>query len=429
MLRASLPLFVLFLPALASAEPARLTVDDVVHIALASSPELVSARARATAAEHLRQSAGGRMLPSVVVSDEYQHWDSAFTIAFPGAPMGAGLTAREQDTNTFAVAASQPLLGLLRRSEAYKAQARSAEAASAGVRVSEAAAREAIEVEYLRMFEAQALRDIAQASEAELGRQVSITEAEVKAGARTNSDLLRVRVAQSNARQQGIEASTQMTVARANLLGVIGYPPSDASVAFAEPTSLLSGTEPDEKSAARAVDRRPEVKRAELQAEAAHHEERSHLYGLLPEVDLEAAYSRVDGQVFAPKDSAFVGVKAAWPIWEWGASYNARRAAAAQARAAESDVEAERRRVRVEVASRRAELDAAKSAVELAEETIKSAEEAYRVTDALVRAGSGTVSDLLDAQSALTQARHHLTRARYEHAIARIQLERSAGVP
>jgi outer membrane protein TolC len=362
-----------------------------------------------------------------VVSDEYQHWDSPFTIAFPGAPAGSGLTAREQDTNTFAVAASQPLLGLLRRSEAYKAQARSAEAASAGVKVSEAQLREAVEVEYLRMFEADALRQIAESSESELARQVSITDAEVKAGTRTNSDLLRVRVALSNTRQQGIEAGTQMTVARANLLGVLGYPPDDKTVIFSEPTSLLAASAAGTADAARAVARRPEVQRAELQAEAAHHEQRAELYAMLPEIDLEAAYSRVDGQVFAPKNSAFVGVKAAWPIWEWGASENARRAAAAQAQALQSDVEAQRRQVRVEVAARGAELEAAKSAVSLAEETIASAEEAYRVTDALVRAGAGTISDLLDAQAALTQARHHLTRAHYEQAIARIQLERSLG--
>jgi outer membrane protein TolC len=364
----------------------------------------------------------------VVVSEEYQHWNGPFTIAFPGAPAGSGVTAREQDTNTFAVAATQPLLGLLSRSQAYQAQARSAEAAAAGTRISEAAVREAIEVEYLHMFEAQSLRDVAQASEEELARQVSITEAEVKAGTRTNADLLRVRVALSNTRQQGIEASTRMIVARANVLGAIGYPPDDTSVVFSEPTSLLTsaaGVKPDPK---RAVERRSEVRRAELLAEAAEHEERSRFYALLPQVDLEAAYSRVDGQAFAPKNSAFVGVKAAWPIWEWGASENARRAAAAQARALQSDAENQRRQVRVELAARGAELEAAKSAVRLAQETIASAEEAYRVTDALVRAGSGTVSDLLDAQSALNQARHHLTRARYEQAIARIQLERSAGV-
>ena len=193
MRRLSLFFCVFLAPSLASADPARLGVEDVVRMALASGPSLVSARARAEAADDLRKSARGRLLPSVVVSEEYQHWDGPFTIAFPGAPAGSGVTARDQDTNTFAVAASQPLLGLLRRSEAYKAQARSAEAAAAGVRVSEAAAREAIEVEYLRMFEAQSLTDIAKVSETELSQQVVITEAEVKADAKADQSKLKAR--------------------------------------------------------------------------------------------------------------------------------------------------------------------------------------------------------------------------------------------
>lgn len=426
-MRVSISLIVLLLPRLAAAAPTRLTVDDVVHMALASSSALGSARARAAAGDHLKQSARGRLLPTLVVTDEYQHWDSPFTIAFPGAQGGAGLTARDADTNTFTVSASQPLVGLLRRSEAYQAQANSADAAIADVRANEARTREAVMVEYLRMFEAQSLGEVARVSQSELARQVSIAEAEVKVGTRTNSDLLRVRVALSNTRQQGIEAQTQMTVARANLLGVIGYPPDDTTVVFTEPTSLLLASPLDKPNAAEAVNRRPEVQRARFQADAAQHEKRSRGYGLLPEVDLEASYLRVDGQAFAPRNSAFVGVKATWPIWEWGVSYNADQAAALQEQALRSDVETARRQVRIEVTTHSAQLEAAKSAVQLAEETISSADEAYRVTDALVRAGSGTMSDLLDAQSALTQARHYLTRARYEQAIARIQLEHSNG--
>jgi len=146
-------------------------------------------------------------------------------------------------------------------------------------------------------------------------------------------------------------------------------------------------------------------------------------------VDIEAAYMRVDGQIFAPKNSAFVGVKASWPIWEWGASWNARKAAAAQAEAANADLEAERRQVLVDLTSRGAQLDAAASAVEVAKEAIASAEEAYRVTGAQVRAGAATVTDLLDAQAALTQARLNLANARYEHAMAKVALDRAAGLP
>jgi outer membrane protein TolC len=149
---------------------------------------------------------------------------------------------------------------------------------------------------------------------------------------------------------------------------------------------------------------------------------------MLPEVNVEAAYSRIDGQAFAPKDAAFVGVKVEWPVWEWGASNNARRAAAQEAAAARADLEAERRDAVTELTVRRAEFASATSAVDLAQKTVASAEEAYRVTDALVRAGAGTTTDLLDSQSKLTEARVSLLRARYGRAIAHVRLERASGL-
>jgi outer membrane protein TolC len=407
----------------AEAEGRRITVEDVVRLALSTHPRVAASRSRAAAAHHQRKSAGGRMLPALSVSEEYQHYDSPFDLPFNGTTF----RARESDTNTFVVSASQPVVGLLRRSEEYQTQARGAEAADAAVRVTEAAMREEIEVGYLRMFEALAMEQIAHASEAELAESVTVTGAQVKAGTLTQADLLRVKVAQANASQQAIAARTRAVVARAGLLSAIGLPPGDEGVQFVEPTSLLEASSKTSVVES-ALENRPEVEQARLSAEAARHEARSRTYAMLPEVDLEAAYSHIDGQVFAPKNSAFVGVKAAWTFFEWGATYQARGAAAARADAAAQDLEAERRQVQVEVTARSAELAAAASAVSVAEQTIESAEEAYRVTDVQVRAGAATVTDLLDSQSALTQARLNLTRARYQQAIARVELERAAAV-
>jgi outer membrane protein len=430
-LRSLLSLLALLLPVSASAEVRRMTVEDVLKIALSTHPRLAAARSRADGARDLEASARSRMLPTIVVSDEYQHYDSPFAVAFaiPSPVPVPPVQARDQDTNTFVAAASQPLVGLFRRAEDYKTQARTADAADAGVKVAEAATKEALEVEYLRMFEAKAMEEIAHASEGELGEQVTVTAARVKAGALNNADLLRVQVAQANARQQGISARTQVTVARATLLGAIGLPPADRTIEFAEPTSLLSvGAQPT-ASVETAETKRPEIAQASLIAEAAAHQARARGYALLPEISLEGAYVRVDGQVFAPKNSAFVGIKAEWAIWEWGATESARRAAAAQADAARSDLDAQRRQVAVELTARDAQLESAASAVTVADQTIASAQEAYRVTEAQVRAGSATVTDLLDAQAALTQARLNLTRARYEQAIARVELERAVGAP
>jgi outer membrane protein TolC len=407
----------------------RINIDDVVRLTLSSSPELTAQRSRAQASDHRNSGALGRMLPSLHVSDQYQHWDSPFEIvaAAPGAPPGAAVRVRDQDTNTLTVMATQPLLGLLRRSEEYKASGADAEAAALGVRANESAVREAVELEYLRMFEARARADVAASSERDLTSELAETEARVKAGTQTNADLLRVRVAVSNAHQEGILASADATVSRASLLSAMGRSPDDATTEFEPPTRLLSAKDPASASASEVLSRRPELRQAKLRAESADHAEQSRLYALLPEVNVDVAYSRVDGQVFMPKNSGFVGLRADWAVWEWGSSLAEKKAAAAEARASVADADATQRRILTDVTSRRAELVAATNAVKVAEETIASAEEAYRVTGELVRAGSGTTTDLLSAQSALVGSRLMLERARYARAMVRIRLERAMG--
>jgi outer membrane protein len=306
-----------------------------------------------------------------------------------------------------------------------------AEATEAQLETARADLKASVETQYLRLFEAKALEDIAKASEGELSEQVTVTQARVSAGVLTTADLLRVQVAAANAKQQEIQAHSQGEIARANLLGAIGLPQSDTHTQFAEPTALLERghtAPPNVGDAERQADQaRPELKEKQAQADAATHVQKGRLFSLLPEIDLEGAYLRTDGSIFNPPNAAFVGVKANWAIFEWGASYYAEKAAAAQAEAARREAEAEQRQVGVEVASDLAQSRASAAAVDVAQQTIASAEEAYRVTQALLKAGSATTTDLLDSEAALTQARLNLTRARYEQAVAQVALSRSLG--
>jgi outer membrane protein len=412
----------------ALAEPRRFTVDDVVRIALSSHPRFAAARSNVEAAEEAELSTRGRLLPSVHLSEDAQHYDSPFALPFGGQ----SFTAREQNTSTFVASASQPVLGLLKLVEAYRADRSSAEAAQAGLKAAELRAREALQIEYLRLFEAKAMEQIAHASEHELGEEVTMTEAKVKAGSATNADLLRVQVARENARHRAIVANTEAVTARAALLSAIGADPEDPTIDFAEPTSLLRASEKKPSAAearSLALERRPEIAEGLLLSEAASHRSKAARWAMLPDVNVDAAYMRVDGQVFAPPNSAYVGISAKWPIWEWGATYHAALAAKARAHAAESDLENERREIVQEVTARRAQLDASSSAVTLAERIIVSAEEAYRVTQALVRAGAATTTDLLQAEATLTEARLNHTRDLYAQAMAKVSLDRVTGTP
>jgi len=373
------------------------------------------------------------MLPGVHVSDEQDRyrepWAVKFDLGIPNMPVPS-IQARDLNTNTFVAAVDQPLLGLARLSQDYASLSSAAEAAQQNVRAVEAGVREEVETGLLRLFEARALADTAVASEIQLDEQLEVMRARLKTGVATNADVLRVDVAVASARQQEIQARAQEQVSRALLLAALGRSQDDASIDFAEPTALEDTARPAPElhvAVEEAVVHRPELAAAQLSAQAAHQRTRARTLALLPDVSLEAAYIHIHGQTLAPEDSAYVGLKASWGVFEWGATFFEQRAADAQAAAAEADEEGTRRRVGTEVSVRLAQLKAAVNAVSVARTAIASAEEAFRVTQELVKAGSATTTDLLDSQSALTQARLNLVRARYEDAIARVALARARG--
>lgn len=417
------------------AEAARqLTVDDALALGLKQSPDLHATQLQAEAAEDRAKSVRGHLLPLINLQEEYQHYDKPFAISFPLGPNApaAAFVARKQDTNSFVAAADQPILGLFHIVPDYMAAGAAAEASSYDAKTATSALREGVRAGFLRYFEAKSAEAIAKASEDQLAEQIQVTDAKFKAGTVTNADVLRIKVAAANARQQEIFAQAQAQVVKANVLAIIGLRANDPNVELVEPTQLESQAAAASAPAfddarASAFKLRPEIMAAHAQATAAAHTRTARWFNLLPEADLEGAYVRVDGQVFAPKQSWFIGVKASWTIWEWGADFYAGRAAGAQADAAASLAQARADQVEVDVATKLCNLTAVQSALDAAQTAIASAEEAYRVTQALVKAGTATTTDLLDSQSALTTSRQNLNRATYERAIAQVALQRTTG--
>ena len=76
-------LMVLCAVALTSAAPeevARLDVGQAVERALAKDPQLAAGRERREAAADQARSVRGQLLPSIAVSEEFQYYDSPFSI-------------------------------------------------------------------------------------------------------------------------------------------------------------------------------------------------------------------------------------------------------------------------------------------------------------------------------------------------------------
>jgi outer membrane protein len=426
---------------LAQAAPRALTIDDAVALALRTNPRLASARTRAEAGDINSASVGRRMLPSIHVSDEAQLWNAPFAIAFPAGDSSStpamppmAVVVRKRETNTFVASFDQPLLGLFRANDERETLTEASASDRAQIAASEADLRANVETQFLRVFEAQALEQIAGSSVHELGDQVTVAKARLASGVITQADLLRIEVAVANAEQQALEAHSQGVTARAQLFAAIGLSPVDAAeLTLVPPEARLAAVRAKGSAPSLAAlmpqarDHRPELARQGHLILAADRQVGARTYALLPDIDLEGAYIRTDGQLFAPPNSAYLGIKANWAIWEWGASNLQRKAAQAQAEAARRDQETLARQIEAELSASLAQGDAARGAVGSAEKAVASAEEAYRVTDAALKAGTATTTDLLESQSALSQARLNLTRAQYELVLSDVALARASG--
>jgi outer membrane protein len=404
----------------------RLTVEQAVQEAIRVNDQLRASRARAEAAEDLSRSARGQLLPALNATEQYQHWDSTFAIGLAGQ----NFVARNINTNTLSLTATQPVLGLVHLGYGLSSANHSADASRSDAQVTAASLGEQVRTTYLRLFEALAQQGIAEASVEELQKQVQDAESRYRAGTITKADLLRFQTAAANAQQQFIQAQTDAMVDRQGLLTYLARNPEDESIQFVEPEELerLAAepvSQPVDGLINQSLAKRPEVHRAVAQAEAARDNDRAQFTALLPEVNVQAAYAYTRGQLFYPENSGYVGVFVNWPFWSWGTQFYAARSAERQADAADALAQDARRQAAYDVSSRYVQLQAQFVAVQVAETAITSAEEAYRVTDAQVRAGIGTTTDLLDAQSALTTARLNLARARYERAVARVALDRA----
>ncbi len=440
---------VVIFAALAVGEERRvLTLEQAVKIALERNPRLRGARAGRRAQADQARSVRGHLLPLVDVSMMYSDVNSPEDVGvgellgpfLPKPPSGQGGAAassvpaevplRGLQAGLGTVTVAQPLLGLWHLSHDYAAASDQADAAADDLRGQEADLREQVETGLLALFEARALQGIAGASYAQLQEQLRLTEARFKDGVLTRADVLRVQVAVANADQQRIQAAVQEDVARAALLTTLGLSPEAQDVDFAEPTELSSRPVPESLGEAeRFADvHRPEIAAARSGRSAAHHAAVSSRLKLLPEINASAMYLRIQGMPAGlPPDYFMLGVNLDWPIWEWGSTYYASRAAAERDDAAAAQIQGVQDAVALDVHRRLQEERAAAHAVAVAQDAITQAEEAFRVTEALVRAGSATTTDLLDAQSALTQARLNLVRAKYQDLRARSALKRAMG--
>lgn len=428
------PVFGLAVAASARAQPAiespvpeggkPITVEESVAIALARNPDALSSDYAVASADAQRAGVRGQFGPKLEADGNVQQFNGPFNIPFGGM----NFPVRNALTWTIGATLTQPLTPLWSTLEQYKVQAFGVDIAS--IKRTEVRRQVAFAVvqSYYRLLEAERLGEVAGASVAQLEAEERQARSNYTNGVIAKNDLLRADLALANARQRAIQANGAIILARAQLAQSMGLAPAAAVEAAA-----FDGAPPalDEASVAsaeaHALSRRPEVRELARTIDQAEAGERNARTKLLPQVSAVGNYTHLEGSIFQPANSAYVGLVGSWNVWDWGTTESGIAEASAelhQARLARRKVEDQ---VRIEARQAFVNAETARDALDVARVAVSQAEENFRIVTKKFENAAATSFDVVDAESLLTQARGQVETALYDYLIARVALQHATG--
>jgi outer membrane protein TolC len=247
------------------------------------------------------------------------------------------------------------------------------------------------------------------------------------AGLVTDADVLQLEVYVSRAREQQIRAASDERIARAQLNQLMGEP-LDATFAL-DPVATVAAIDPGNAAAleAEAIENRPDVKLATLQAQLASATVQAARAVFLPQVSAQAGWEFNGGAWNARASSWIVGA---------GARINVFRGFADNARLAEAREQVTRRALerrkaetsaRLDVLMAVARVDAAHASEAVGRAAVEQSRESRRIIRDRYEAGLTDVGSLLRAVEAVVQAETQQTAAQVAVLTETAALQRALG--
>jgi outer membrane protein TolC len=400
----------------------RLTLGDVIDIALRNNraTRVTWAGARAAAASY--GSARGSYLPTV-------DFDATATRVKTVATQGR--SAVEQKLYSPGVNLSYLVFDFGGRSGSVDAARQALVAADFTHNATLQDVVLQVEQAYFIYVANQALVDARQATLAEARTNLEAAEERHRVGLATIADVLQARTAVSQAQLDAQSTEGDLLTARGALALSLGLPANLDYDVEVEPGSYATvGLVADSVEALieRAVRERPDLAAARAQVREARAQVRSARAARLPSLALSGTGERTYSASLPEGDYAYnVSLGLQIPLFSGFSREYEQRRAEAEAEAAAAQAEGLEQQVVYEVFSSYYMLQTATRRVHTADELMASARQAADVALGRYRAGVGSILDLLAAQSALASARAQRVQGRLEWYTSLAQLARDAG--
>lgn len=428
------------MPAWAQA-PLPLTLDEAVARGLASSPRVLEARARQTAAAASRDSRRALAGPVASVTSGYLRTNHVDEFAVP-QPGGGTRVIFPDIPDNWRLRADIlfPVWTGGRTSALLDAAASEVAAAEADAAVVAADLALDITLAYWQVVTARAALGVIDEGLARTDAWVADVAARVDAGVAAPHETAQARAHQARQRVQRIQAAQTATMAERELVRLTGLSPGqtlDLVTPVDGPGVSADRMTPGALAEHYAEAVRARAERTALQArrQAFLSAGQAAISALRPQVSTFAGIEPArPNPRFVPRTNRWhtswdLGVTVTWSIWDSGRARADRAAALAQA---EGLAERQREfdaRLEVEVAQRLHDLEAGRAAVEASAEAVAAAAEVHRVMRVRYDAGVATATEVLDAHVAWLEAALERTRLQAGTRVAEARLHRALGGP
>jgi len=409
-----------------------LTLSEALIRARDDAPAVLSAIARASAAEAQIEGARGPFYPTVTFS-------SSPSFGFSDRPFlprtGAIESLRLQNVSTGIDATIQARFPIydFGRTAANVESARRGH--TANMEDARAQAMQAMSTAAVQYFTALNDREAVASVRITVGQregQLRIAEGLVERGARPPIERTRAQVNLDAARLDLVSAEARELIDRATLAAAVGLDPAEEIDLAPVPEEIRTGDDDPVRAANAAVASRPEfaaararVLQAESQLEASRAQRRPTLSAT---ASGSVAYTAVltGNGLAGVSESINAGLNFSWPIFDATARANIvsaeRNVAATQAA-----LQAQSMQVRAAAVQAALTLRTSRAALEQAERLAAGAAANLEQADGRYRSGAAPLLELIDAQAADASARAAVVRAHLSLAIARVQLLGATG--
>ncbi len=252
-------------------------------------------------------------------------------------------------------------------------------------------------------------------------------------GLAARNDLLGVQVERDRAELARLEAVNRAEVANANLIRLVGLPPTARVEPTESPATNPLPAQEVEALVAAALAARPEVAGLRSRIAAAQSSVRVARSASLPQASLSTGfdYARPNPRILPLrdqwKDTWTVGVNLTFTAFDGGRVSAAVAQARAQTDALRHQREDLERRIRLEVTSRVLDLATARAQLEVAERSLEAAKENVRVLRDRYREGVSPSFEWLDAETKALKAGLDRTLAATQIRVALASLDRALG--